>query len=409
MNAAMTRTLLQCTWWAVACGLCCARVAGAQELPAEESFPGPSAAPIAVIIAPGTDGTADERPVFAAVPFPTPTADGSLPVAPDHPLPSLDASSEPPTEGSLSGGGGRSMGGLGGGPGEALGVTYRSTWYPDQPVSGQAARLGFLRQEFSAGIPVWFHGRDVVLATAAIRNETFGPSSAVLDSGRAFPAELWDVKMGTTYVHPMDNGWLSTASISVGSASDRPFYSTREMTASGMGMLRVPHGQRNAWLFFLVYSTNSQVLYNLPIPGVAYAWKAGEQWEGVVGIPFAAIKYAATERLKFDIFYALLTTVRAYAVYQLSPQWQWRSGFDWLNESYLRAQREEDRLRFNYDEKRLVTDLRWQLSRPWTVDLQGGWAFDRRWFESTDFRLSDRNRIDVGSTLFVSLEGAYRF
>ena len=55
------------------------------------------------------------------------------------------------------------------------------------------------------------------------------------------------------------------------------------MNVSMNGMLRIPQGEHNAWLFTLMYSPTSQL--NFPIPGVAYSWNPSPQFHANIGLP----------------------------------------------------------------------------------------------------------------------------
>ena len=59
------------------------------------------------------------------------------------------------------------------------------------------------------------------------------------------------------------------------------------------------------------------------------------------------------------------------------PTLEWYAGFDWLNENYLRAEREDDR--------------------------------DRYYFEGRDFSLTSSNRLDIGNTPFIALQLEARY
>jgi hypothetical protein len=82
-----------------------------------------------------------------------------------------------------------------------------------------------------------------------------------------------------------ETGWSEISSISLGSASDKPFASTDRLTIGFNEMLSVPQGEHNAWLFSLSYSNNSELLF--PIPGVAYLYQPSDAFRATVGVPFS--------------------------------------------------------------------------------------------------------------------------
>jgi len=192
-------------------------------------------------------------------------AEPELPAEPAGAVPEPDPVARVPRGGpDEMGGGAGGRGGMGGGgpPG------YSAAWYPSQGVRGQNADLGFVRQSLNLGVPVWRDGPDALIATVGLRNTLFDTNAVLPDTGRAFPDRLWSVNVGANYVHRFENGWTGGLLVGVGSASDKPFDSVREMTATLAGFLRVPtkHG-RDAWQLSLFYMAGGAV--NFPLPGVA--------------------------------------------------------------------------------------------------------------------------------------------
>jgi hypothetical protein len=280
---------------------------------------------------------------------------------------------------------------------------YRVIWFPNEPVAGQPTNLGYVQQDLSLALPCWQDCANEWSFTAHVHNESFHTGAVLPTTGMPFPQELWDVRLGSTYRHLFDNGWIAGGTVSVGSASDKPFDSVNEVSASATGFLRVPQGEHNAWLFSLNYSTNSQVLANIPIPGVAFLWAPSPQFQATVGFPFADINYRPTEDLTLQLSYALLTNVHAKAIYRVAPAWRVYGGFDWNTENYFLAERLDDRDRFFYYDKRLTAGVKWVVGPHADLDLSAGYDFDRFYFEGRQLSDSHNNRVDVGDGPFVGL------
>ena len=79
------------------------------------------------------------------------------------------------------------------------------------------------------------------------------------------------------------------------------------------------------------------------------------------------------------------------------------------NESYFRVGREDDRDRFFYYEDRVSGGLQYVLGPQATLDLSGGYAFDRYYFEGQHLSDSQNNRIDVGDAPYLSLKLQFRY
>jgi hypothetical protein len=313
-----------------------------------------------------------------------------------------------------------SLGGFSAGPGGGVGAllsptvgnmpvraSLAVTWFPPEAVHFQATTLGVYREDFSLSAPIWQDDRNEWSLSTNLRSEEFHTGAILPTTQQAFPDQLVDVRFGTSFRHQFDNDWIAGIGGSFGSASDQPFHGVNELTAGVNAFLRVPQGDHNAWLFTLSYSTNSQI--NVPIPGVAYLWVPSDCFQAVIGFPFASLNYRPTEDLTLSLSYALLTTIHARATYRLAPRLRVYTAFDWDNESYFRVGREDDRDRFFYYEKRLSAGVQYSLSPRMNLDLSGGYAFDRFFFEGQSLTDRDNNRIDIGDGPYVSLKLLFHY
>lgn len=277
----------------------------------------------------------------------------------------------------------------------------RAAWFPDEPVTGQPTTLGYVRQDFGLWFPLWQGDTDEWTGSANARGELFHTHAVLPDSGRPFPDDLWNIRVGTGYRHLFDNGWIAGGNVSFGSASDRPFHSIEELTAGVNAFLRVPSGDHNAWLFSLNYSPTSELPF--PIPGVAFVWQPSDRLCMNLGLPFQ-ILYRPRDDLTFDFSYMLLRTMHARATYWFGRVLQAYGGFDWEDESYFLADRLDDRERFFSYDMRLSGGLRANLGRYACLDLAGGYVFDRFYFQGRTFNDNSHDRIDVGAGPFLSLQ-----
>jgi hypothetical protein len=287
-----------------------------------------------------------------------------------------------------------------------LRAEYRATWFADEPVAGQPTNLGYIEHDVSVSFPIWQSGADEWTATAGFRGEIFHTNAILPTTRQPFPDELWNIRFGTTYRHQFDNGWISGGGVSVGSASDEPFHSIKEMTAGVNAFLRVPQGDHYAWLFSLAYSPTSELPF--PIPGVAFVYQPNENFHATIGLPFQ-LMYRPIEDLTLDFSYMLLRTVHARATYRVAGPVRVYAGFDWMNEGYFLARREDDNDRFFYYDKRLTGGIIAPIGRHVFLNLSGGYVFDRFYFEGQHYSDSQINRVDVGNGPFVSLHCQVRW
>lgn len=201
-------------------------------------------------------------------------------------------------------------------------------------------------------------------------------------TGTQFPSSYWDIEGGTAFSRKLDDRRQWGVNASVGSASDRPFDSLGETVFRVTGFYRLPSGELNSWILAVNYSNNRSFANNIPIPGAAYMIRNHEKTLfALLGFPFASFNYGGFMsdwglRASY-IFPYLVTTrlsrrlfgpIRAYAV------------FDWDQTAWLPADRGGVRERLFFESQNAGGGLTLPLSRSVTLDLSGGYSFNRRAF-----------------------------
>lgn len=344
--------------------------------------------------------TPDPVPVLSLEPgngFPARFPDSRVSHEPDAPVESL-----------RSGGGGFSpfmSPDVGHAP---LRTDYRFTWFTPEPVSNQPTRLGYFRQDLTLSCPIWHcETTDEILAHLNVRNEFFQTHAILPDTGQAFPADLWNIRVGSSYRHLFDNGWITGGSVNFGSASDRPFHSIGEMTVGLNAFLRVPQGDHNAWLFSLAYSPTAELPF--PIPMAAFVWQPSEAFRVNLGLPFQ-LMWRPTDDLAIDLSYMLLTTIHARTTYRLGRAFSIYVAYASETEGYFLAYRVSDNDRFFNVDQRVTGGLQYHFSRKAMLDLSSGYVFDHYFFEGHNIRSGTQfNRVDVGDGPFVGLQFSVRW
>ena len=286
---------------------------------------------------------------------------------------------------------------------------YRLTVMPEQPVPGQPAELGWLQHDVTADLPVHQGTADEWGVSFRLRKQEFETGAVFPQSGEPFPDDLWNVRLGTNYRHRFDSGWIAGAVLTVGSPSDKPFHSGSELDISVTGVLRVPRGERDAWLFFLNYGSNREFLPHVPIPGVGYHYQPSDRFSAVITTGFVSLRYQPVEPLTLTATYTAVRTVDVRATYQIFRPVRIWAGFDWTNDRFLLANRSDDDDRLFYYEKRVRVGLIVGLARQLYVELTGGYTFDRFYFVGEDFQDRSQNRIDVEAGPFAAVRVGARF
>jgi hypothetical protein len=283
------------------------------------------------------------------------------------------------------------------------------TWYPEQNTDQAGTTLSMQRAYFQGAVPVYHNDTDTFVLTSHVDATSIQTNAILPTTKQAFPTQLFNIALGVNYFHPFENGNVGGLVFDMGSASDKPFESGREMLASGTGFLLMPQDDHSAWFVGVNASTNSQVLFGLPIPGGGYFYHPSEDFQAIVGFPFSVVSWKPARDWQLQYVWAFLTTMHARAVYQPTPDWQLYAGFDWTNENWRLAERVNEQNHFFYYEKKLATGLLWWFKPNVGLEVSGGWAFDRYFTEVHGFKLVGDNTVNIGSGPYLSSQIDFRF
>ncbi len=288
---------------------------------------------------------------------------------------------------------------------KTIDAEYVSTGYFEQDVQEQRHKLCMIRHDLDLAIPVHQGERDEWIVAGQVTAFDLHTDAWIPRTRDRLPNTLWDVRLGAGYRYKFDNDWIAGGQIMFGSASDRPFASGDEMLLDATGFLRIPHLEHNAFLFFLNYSNNREFWRHIPLPGFAYQFALGETSYAVAGLPFSVVSWEPVDRLRLEASYFVPRTVHAEIGYRILEPLKLYAGFDWTNDRFFRAHRDDDDDRLFYYEKRVVGGVRWDINDNVWLDVAGGFAFDRFFFEGEDFgdRHDTRLEIDDGPMLKLEL------
>jgi hypothetical protein len=293
--------------------------------------------------------------------------------------------------------------------GKAMGrADYRFTLFPDADVKNQPTDFGYEQHNITLVVPLYQDPRNEWSLTARSRYQDYSTRAVFPDSGEAFPEELWDIRVGAAYRHKFDNNWIGGGSLTLGSASDRPFDSADELLVQAITFVRVPHRERNAWFFTLIYTNDQEFLSGIPIPGIAYQWVPSDTFNAVIGVPFTAIEWKPIEPLTFEASYSPVRRVRTRATWRIARPLRAYLGFDWDSDRYLLADRSDKDDRLFYYEKRLTAGARFDFKHV-GVEVYGGYVFDRFYFLGEGYSDRRENQFDVEAGPFVGIRIGVRW
>jgi Domain of unknown function (DUF6268) len=265
---------------------------------------------------------------------------------------------------------------------------------PNQDVKSQSERWSQSGEQVSIAAPFYIAtgGGNIWLATGTVDHLAVDTNAIFLDSQFAVPEHLWKILGGVMNFRDLDNGWKTATILKVGSVSDQPFASIRDMTVTVIGSLEIPFRERDAWNFSLYYSPTSQLPF--PLPGLAYVWRPSDQLRANIGIPFSW-QYQPTETFSVVGSYFPITDVNLMARQQLSENWTVYGGYQIVNDAYWLNERLDDNERLYLFDQRLTIGLQRKLVLGFSMDVSGGYVFDRRVFQAEGFSDSRRDEIEI--------------
>lgn len=278
-----------------------------------------------------------------------------------------------------------------------------AVWEPRRPVAGQLTGLSLFTAQAGLTLPVWTSADQGIFATSSARAMYLQGGAVYPERRTPFPDELYDVQLGGAYVQQVADGQSWGLCLATGSASDRPYHTIHEATVSALAFWRSQAEADHAWLFYIVSVTNGQVGQNVPIPGVAYEFHS-DTLDGVIGFPFLSLTYRPTDVLRFDLNYAAFTDVQARASVRVAEPVRLFTGFSWVSDSWLPADRPDHRLQLFWYEKRAEGGLIWSPREHFNFVLTGGYAFDRYFLEARGFTLAGRNHLSLAPGPFMAAQ-----
>jgi hypothetical protein len=284
-------------------------------------------------------------------------------------------------------------------------VHYAVTWAPQQSTSETGTHLGYVREDVGLQVPIYVDPVDRLSSHFSFRNYMFQTNTILPDSHVPFPSDLTSIQGGLSYQHRFANNWVTGISGSVGSASDKPFHSINEMNFGVSGFLRIPaFAGRDSWLFSISYQPTGQLAF--PLPGVAYLWNPNPNFRMSIGLPFS-LWWRPIETVFVTANYVPLTNITARVTWVPVKQFAVFTGYESGGSSFQLADRTDTRDRFRINEDRFVSGVRYTPVRWATVEVSGGYMFDRRFFQSSGGGSAtggvDRINVSPGPFLAASL------
>jgi len=201
------------------------------------------------------------------------------------------------------------------------------------------------------------------------------------------PDRFYTTEVGMLYSRIWDSESKSRAgaTFSVGSAADKPFHSWNETNIGSTVFYNLPTSEFSSWFFGVNYFTNRPFLNSIPLPIVAYSYSPSKSFRGIFGIPIASINWNFTEKWSLSVFTIVPWSVKTEIAYTLFGISQAYSGFDFRQQVFSQANRQNETDRLFIDGKRFYLGLRSPVSRIVFFDLSLGYVIGRSVFEGQSY------------------------
>lgn len=253
-------------------------------------------------------------------------------------------------------------------------------------------------------------GQDVWTFQQSASHLNLTEAPRIITTGLQIPDSLWDVQTGVGFSRKLDERRDVGVQASVGTASNKPYHSLQEMVGRVTASYRVPSGERNSWIWLLAYSNNRTFLNNVPLPGFAYLWRSADSTVTVIaGFPFAAFTYMPSRDrgAQFSMFGPRATNAEFFQ--RVAGPAKTYARFEWTQDEWARANRNDNRNRLVYTHKRASVGVRSPIGKGFSIDVSGGREFDRAFFENRSSSSSDVQKVTLDNDWIAESKVSWRW
>ncbi len=292
--------------------------------------------------------------------------------------------------------------------GSSAPVSLGGFWAPAVDVAGQPATLAMNAQFARVAAPLVKPEEDgpLWLGIAKFGRLELATSAILPNSQLPMPSQLWFVETGFFHVRPLANGATAGGTFQFGSASDRPYAASRDLTLMAVVFYNRPAANdRDEWNFSLAYSPTSELPY--PLPGLAYVWRPDDTLEAKIGLP-SAIEYRPDDNWAFSVNYFPLVNVVATARRRLTERLALLAYYRTDTQTFFLADRLRDDERLYVFDQRVAAGLEQTLGQGLALELTAGYVFDRTIFQGTNFMSGRTDVVSFDPGLGISFQLLWR-
>lgn len=288
-------------------------------------------------------------------------------------------------------------------------LRYEGGYYPSSDVENQNTDLSISVHTLTGSAPLLQSKTEELVLVARAGYAHLDTEAVLPGTGRDLPNDLWDLNAGVRYRHSMGDGWIWGAFMGIGSPSNKPFHSFKETDVNLTGFLRMPHGERNAWLFLLNYTNNRDFLSGAPIPGLAYLYHPNDKFKAIIGAPLLAFKYSPFRKWSLSCYYMYPRNIDLRVTWRATRSLSLYTGFDWSNYRFYLTDRAHRQDRLFYFQKRGFVGGNIALGGGLMLTLEAGYTFDRLFFEGENYGDRHQERIDLDNNWFAAVKMGVAF
>lgn len=289
-------------------------------------------------------------------------------------------------------------------------TTVTSQW--SEPTDQHDRDMGFTRYGLSGSIPIMQdEGFEWSAQVHFGALDVEGTPPMLPTAGDRFPDALYDIRVGTTVRKKLSNDWIMGGNLQIGSPSDRPFGQIEDVAVTANAFLQMPWKEHIDWVFMLNYASNRSFLRHAPLPGVAMIYSPNRNLRVVAGVPYSSVYWRPEQfdAFEFEASYMMLREVHGKISYSLLKNLKLYAAYDFQNDRWYRHDRQNEDHRLWFFEQQARLGMSWEIIKDMTLDVYGGYAFSRYWFEATSYDHRDYNRIDIDDGPVMGLQFRYRF
>ncbi len=280
---------------------------------------------------------------------------------------------------------------------EKIGLIFEQQTYA---AAGPLPSLEIQEQRAAISIPIYRGEMSTWAFTARGQRTVLNRSLAFADRGVSVPKEFGTGEVGAAYTRKTLTSGRMAVNATVGGAGTQIFSNGRTPILTASFVLDKPAENGNSWLYFVNYSNNRTLLNNIPLPGIAYAFKKPTSTI-VLGLPFSFILWRPDPWMLVSVISPFVSNVEV--AYRFWGPLQLYSGVAWNPRAYQNlVEGSEDRLIYNKKEASL--GVRAFLGPKGSLSLAYTQEFDRKFLLGRSVGDASSDKISIESSGGVQLK-----